>query len=271
MQVKIVYFSATGNTEFLSEKIIQKFREKEVDDIELIPVEDALNDTGSFECGKYVLGIGYPVYDFMPPDTIIDFLNKLAKISSQNIAFVFSTYSSNPLDSNYYIIDKLQEKGFHVSTQDNFKAPGASAYIYSNPNYPIVKGRSVFCKGINQQIDNFVISILNSNNQPNIPIHYNHHHKLYQTLSKMTLGNLFYRNLKKNNNCINCGQCAKTCPTSNLITKDGKLIIKKSNDCLRCLRCVLVCSKKAINFTSWGRTGNYTRETIENAYNNAVI
>lgn len=53
--------------------------------------------------------------------------------------------------------------------------------------------------------------------------------------------------------------------------QDGKLIIKNPNGCMLCLRCVQICSKKAINFTSSKRTGSYTREKIESAYNNAII
>lgn len=271
MHVKIVYFSGTGNTKFLSEKLLQKFKEKEVSNVELVPVEDALNDIGSFECKDIILGIGYPVYDLMPPNIIIEFVNKLNKTKPRNMAFVFSTYTTNPHDSNYYIIERLQEKGFHVATQENFKAPGASSYFYSNPNYPIVKGKTVFRTGINRQIDNFIINILNSNYRADIPIQYHRLHKLYQTFSKMTFGILFYRNLKKNNNCINCGQCAKACPTSNLLMQEGKLIIKNSNGCMRCLRCIQICNKKAINFTSSKRRGSYTREITESAYKNAVI
>lgn len=228
-------------------------------------------DNTSFDNEDVILGIGYPVYDLMPPDIILEFVNKLNNSKSNHNAFVFSTYTTDPLDSNYYLIEKLQEKGYHVAVQENFKAPGASTYFYSNPNYPIVRGKTVFQTGIHHQLDDFVTNIMEASNRPNIPIQYHPLHKLHQTLSKMTLGNLFYRNLKKNSDCINCGQCAKACPTSNLIMQEGNLIIKHSNNCMRCLRCVQLCSRRAINFTSSKRIGSYTREVTENAYHNAVI
>ncbi len=271
MQVRIVYFTGTGNTKFLSEKLLQKFKEKEVTDVELVPVEEALNDMLSFECEDYILGIGYPVYDLMPPIIILEFINKLNITKFNNSAFVFSTYTTDPLDSNYYIIEKLQKKGFHVAVQENFKAPGASSYFYSNPSLPIVKGKTVFKVGINQQLDNFTSYILNSNNLEDIAIQYHRFHKFHQNFSKMTFGNMFYRNLKIDKNCINCGQCAKSCPTANLFMQEGKLIIKNSNGCMRCLRCVQICKRGAINFTSSKRTGSYTKEITERAYNNAVI
>lgn len=270
MNVKIVYFSGTGNTRFLSEKIVQKFEEKGIGDIELVPVEDVLKDIRNVERGDTILGIGYPVYDCMPPNIIMEFVNKLNNSKSRNIAFVFSAYTTNPLDSNYYIIEKLQEKGYHVATQENFQAPGASSYFYSNPSHPIVKSKTVFSKGINQQIDRFVINILDSDNRAAIPIQYHRLHKLYQTFSNVTFGNMFYRNLKKSDDCVNCGLCARSCPASNLIMQEGKLMIKSSNGCMRCLRCVQICNKEAINFTSSKRRGSYTSEIIERAYNNAI-
>jgi ferredoxin len=208
----------------------------------------------------------------MPPKIILDFTAKLKKSESQKLAFVFSTYTSYPLDANSYLIEKLQEKGYFVIAQENFKGPGASGYFYSNPNYPLVKERSIFRKGINQQMDHFINELIYSdkNNLKKMPVRYHYLNKLHQNFSRLTLGNLFYKNLKKNHNCINCGQCARSCPDSNLIMQEGTLIIKKSNGCMRCLRCVQICNKKAINFTSSKRTGNYSRKDIENAYHKAT-
>jgi ferredoxin/flavodoxin len=270
--VKIVYFSGTGNTRFISEKLLEKFKEREIHDIELVSVESALNDTEIFE-KDIILGIGYPVYDLMPPEIIMEFVNKIKRTNGQNVAFVFSTYSSSPLDSNYYVIEKLQEKGFHVTVQENFKAPGASSYLYFNPNNLLVKGRTIFDAGINHQMDSFVINVLNSmrNNPASIPIKYHTLHKFHETLSRITTRHLYYGNLKKNDSCINCGQCAKVCPASNLGMQNGKLVIKNSNECMRCLRCVQTCNKKAISFASSKRRGDYARKEIEDAYKKAIL
>ena len=272
MNVKIVFFSGTGNTKFLSEKMAGILKEQGINEVKLIPVETAINDIEVFEREDTILGIGYPVYDLMPPKNVIEFINKLRRTENHLRAFVFSSYTTNPLDSNYYIIEKLQEKGYNVIAQENYKAPGASSYLYANPKNPFVKGKTVFSNRTNQKLHNFVISILNStgDNLTKIPIKYNCFNKFYKRFSKITFGTLFYRNLKKNNNCINCGVCAKACPDGNLCMDDGILHIKNSNGCMNCLRCVQVCPKMAINFTSSKRTGSYTREVIERAYENAI-
>ncbi|TYQ17992.1 UNVERIFIED_CONTAM: 4Fe-4S binding protein [Acetivibrio alkalicellulosi] len=267
MHVKIIYFSGTGNTKFISEKLVEKFNEKGVCNLDLIPVENAINNSKILESDGALPGIGFPVYDLMPPKIIIDFVNRLKKVAYHK-AFVFSTYTSYPVDSNYYVIDKLQEKGYRVLVQESFKAPGASVYFYLTPDNPLIKKKTIFNRGVNNQLDNFVTTIMNTvnNDGENIQIKYNSLNKFHQVFSKMTFGIVFYSNLKTNSNCIKCGICAKICPEGNLIMKDGTLCIKNSNGCMKCLRCVQVCPNEAINFTSLKRKGSYTKHDIESAY-----
>ncbi len=273
MKIIIIYFSGTGNTKFLSEKIFEQFNKKGFPEVQLLSVENAMDVNMNFCDDNVILGIGFPVYDYMPPEIIMKFIDKLGKSVINNKAFVYSTYTTNPLDSNYYVIDTLQKKGFHVIAQNNFKAPGASAYFYSNPKLPIVKGKTVFSNGVDKRIGDFVNNILsyNSQNQKTIPIRYNRFNKFHIRFSKMTFGYKFYRNLRNSYKCINCGLCVKNCPSSNLYMEDGILHIRNENDCMRCLRCVQICGRDAINFTSSKRRGKYTRKDIENAYENSII
>ncbi len=271
MNVKIVFFSGTGNTKFLSEKLAEFLLEKDTCKVQVIPIETATSELDDLEREDFILGISYPVYDYMPPKIVLEFVSKLHKKKTPSKAFVFSTYTTNPLDSNYYLLEKLQDKGCHVIAQDNYRVPGASAYLYANPNNPLVKIRTKFSKEIDQRLHHFAEKISTSEKEPlaQIPIKYNSFNKVLQGLSKMTLGNLFYRNLKNNDDCINCGVCPRTCPDHNLIMKEGILHINKENGCMRCLRCVLCCPQKAINFTSSKRTGTYSKEVIENTYESA--
>ncbi len=51
--------------------------------------------------------------------------------------------------------------------------------------------------------------------------------------------------LKANDNCVLCGQCAKICPMGN-IKYTGKAVIF-GNQCISCMGCVQYCPKQAIN------------------------
>lgn len=271
MKLRIFYFSGSGNTKFLSEKILEEFKRLGVNDAKTVSIETVERNLYELKDSETLLGIGYPVYDLMPPSPIIEFVNQMEAVTASPKTFVFSTYTSNPLDSNTYLIDDLQKKGYWVAAQENFKAPGASSFLYANPQLPIVRGKSVFKTGINQQITNFVKEILEASSKTSIPIKFNRFHNLSAYISNLFFGNMFYRNLKCDSNCCCCQKCVNVCPVSNLSVEDGKLVIKDANGCLHCLRCVVTCSQKAINFTSSKRRGDYKRETLEKAYEKALI
>lgn len=52
------------------------------------------------------------------------------------------------------------------------------------------------------------------------------------------------KDVRINEDCINCSLCVKVCLMSNLIEKDGKIVQK--GKCTLCYRCVNKCPKKAI-------------------------
>ena len=267
MNAKVYYFSGTGNTKLISEKLVERFGARNMGAVQMIPAESV--DTIAAQHGD-VIGIGFPVYDLKPPKIMMELLKRTGKTSSQNKAFVFNTYTSYPLDANAYVIKALHDKGFTVIAEDGFKSPGACVYLYANPNNVIIKKSAAFSRGIDAQIDCFVERVIQSVDTEAVKIKFNPLNRLHQAFSKTTLGNIFYKNLQKNENCINCGQCVSVCPDSNLYIKDNKLIIERPNGCMCCLRCVLICKRRAINFSSSKRRGDYTKECIERAYENAV-
>ena len=231
-------------------------------------MEQALHD-GVLVDADTIIGIGFPVYDLMPPEIVLSFTRLLPDARPGQAAFVFSTYTSYPLDANRYIIELLQQKGYRVIAEKSFKAPGAVAYIYANPELSVIRGEAVFGKGIARSIESFVMQILRGvrTTAPEILIRPHPLRKFHQFFSRFVMGNLFYRNLRVSVECTACGLCAKSCPSSNLSLENGSLRVLNANGCLRCMRCVVLCPAKAINFTSARRRGDYTRSTIKMLYN----
>lgn len=267
MEISIVYFSGTGNTRFISDKLKDKLEQYGKNSVETIPVEKAMTEQTALWDNK-ILGIGFPVYDLMPPEPILTFINTLQTQKTPGKSFVFSTYTSYPLDANTYIINALNKKGFYVNSQQTFKTPGAVTYFYANPSNPLIKKEACFAKGINLHIEQYAQSILENIKNPPPALQPKHHplRKLHQARSRLLIGNLFYRNLRTNSSCTACGLCAKHCPESNLEVTGSRLIIKKPNNCLRCMRCIQLCPVDAINFTSSRRRGSYNQSTIEKLY-----
>lgn len=267
MKIKLIIFSGTGNTRFIAEKMKHNFESKS-HQCRIIEFESLHNEI-KIESDE-ILGFGYPVYDLKPPRVLLDFINKCEVDNIPINAFVFSTYTSYPLDSNAHIIKSLNEKNVVISHEENFKCPGASAYIYSNPNNILAKNSSIFEKNISGKIDKFIKRILSQKNNPITP-KFDRFNKLHQRFSNLLFGTLFYRNLKIDTKCSSCGVCIKNCPDNNLMKINNKIQIKDPNGCIKCLRCVQNCLLKSINFTSSSRKGDYKLETITREYYRSQI
>lgn len=279
MRMVLYYFSGTGNTRIISEKILEKAVRagQDVDgsagtgtepvETVLLPVDQAQRDGIVIEPDT-IFGIGFPVYDLMPPEIVCSFVQALPDARPGQSAFVFSTYTSFPLDANRYVIELLQQKGYRVVAEKSFKAPGAVAYVYANPELPVIRGEAVFGKGTDRTIESFVLQILRGVRiaAPEIRIRPHPLRKFHQAFSRLVMGNLFYRNLRVSAECTGCGLCVKNCPSANLSLENGSLRVLDANGCLRCMRCIVRCPARAINFTSVRRRGDYTRSTIEMLY-----
>ncbi|MGL1890898.1 MAG: EFR1 family ferrodoxin [Spirochaetaceae bacterium] len=269
MRIKITYFTGSGNTELVTSKIAEGFAAYH--EVETIAVNKIINDVDIGFNDSDVLGLGYPVYDYKPPNVIFDLIDKLKINNKPKPTFLFSTYTSKPLDCNSHLIELLRKKNYYVITQNNFQSPGASAFLYGNTNLKVVKDCMRFENNIDSKIKKFTLDILNllekfKDSTFHIAPDFNRFNKIHQRLSKVLYGTLFYMNLKVNDNCSLCGKCTKTCIDSNLQIEDGNLKIKSKNHCSKCLRCVVNCQKKAINFTSSGRKSDYNKSEIISCY-----
>lgn len=275
MKIKIIYFSGTGNTKFVLEKVKDMLLEKMTSDIELISVANAIKKPEILNDDDFTLGLSFPVYDYKPPEIIMDFMKSLKKRENPLPAFVISTYTSDALDCNSHAIDILAGKNYYVINECSIKAPGASAFLYGNPENRLVRDHITFAGDFDSQIDKFTSSIISRFSKfyekPfTLPTRFHKFNRPLQIISKLTFGNIFYRNLKVNKDCSGCGICVKVCPEENLKLVNGSLEISKKNGCHRCLGCVQACNKAAINFTSSKRRGFYTKETIVNCYSNRL-
>lgn len=270
MKINLFYFSGTGNTKYICELVKESFIEKGINEVQLSEI-NRINDNFLVEVNDdTLLGFAYPVYDYLPPENILKLAEKI-KLNSKNPCFVFNTYTTDPMDSNMHLIDRLKENNIYTIAEGGFKSPGASAFMYANPQLPMVKPATKFENQLNQNIENFVKNIINKYNTSDqntsfLKVKYNRLNKFHQWFSKITFGNMFYRNLKVDNNCSLCGLCVENCPDKNLTVKDSKLKVSKTNNCQRCLKCVQLCKKRAINFTSQKRRGDYTSQIRKECY-----
>ncbi len=264
MKMRIVYFSGTGNTLLVAQSMAKAFQRMKGFEVILSPVEEFMSPYGETSIAEDVLGIGYPIYDLEAPPVIKKFIHGLKKLESPMPCFIFSTYTSMRLDCDNHTARLLESSNYQSILQVGFKAPAAAFALYGNFPGLIASRIQRFEKGILKKIDVFCqdfyrayASFTATPFRPNYRL--SPLHKLAKNLSNLTLGNIFYKNLRISEACLACAACARSCPEGNIEIIDGRARVKIENGCLRCLRCVQLCPQKAINFTSAPRRADYSR------------
>lgn len=113
MKVKIIYFSGTGNTQLISEKI-KHYIKSQNKTIELIKAEHYIkNYLAEFPPDNVsLLGIGFPVYDLLAPKIINDIIETLPKRKTPLPVFLFSTESFIKGDCLNIVARALRNKGY---------------------------------------------------------------------------------------------------------------------------------------------------------------
>lgn len=268
MKILISYFSGTGNTELIGRYMTEEFNRYSDVECRLIPVEDILRDKSILNEEDTIIGIGYPVYDYQPPRSVMELLNLVIKKKVTHKAFVFSTYADKPLDSNVHLTDTMSKSGISVFGDDNFKSPGASAYLYVSMKLRLANKQRHFEPNIHKRVQDYVGSTYENiiNNHPLNPNSFHPFNTVHQKVSKVVYGTLFYKNLQIGHTCSGCGLCVRECPDRNLKVSDNKVTILESNGCSKCLKCVTRCPSKAINFTGSSRKGDYSRNHVIKLY-----
>lgn len=274
MNIKIIYFSGTGNTKLITEKISGYLTVPERS-IDLIKAEDYIRDSKIEISLRQVslLGLGFPVYDLLAPDIINEVIDKMPERNDPTPVFLFSTQAFIKGDCLNLISRKLKKKGYYVIKKRGFNCPSNGLCFYEDPNHSRYK-HVRFEKNIEQNIEEFSDAVCSEFERFKLR---NFHkgglvfriYNIIRKISRVIYGEKYYKDLEVNGDCNFCRLCEKKCPQSNLICQSGKIIIKKTNGCLRCLRCVAVCPSGAVSFSSSRKIGIYSKHVMMNLYDEA--
>lgn len=254
MKIVIYYFSGTGNTKKVVEKVRQEFLYRQVEiEIRNIEVSPKIEDISSFD----KIGIAYPVHAFNAPSIVLDFARSLPKLEQKREVFILKT-SGEPLSinaiSSLRLLKILRKKNYLFQSEYHYVMPYNILFRHS---HNMVRH---MWNVVNRRVPQEVEEILSGKKV-----------ELKRIFLGAWIAHLFRiehwggrfngKHYRVTNACTKCLACARNCPTQNIQIKEGKLTF--DHHCLMCMRCCFSCPNQAIKigfFERWKVTGPYSYE-----------
>lgn len=225
----IFYFSGTGNSKWVANKIAEKINDKSYDITKLTEIPDIYNEEK--------IGLVFPIYAWGIPEPVAIFAKKLKKTN----AFTFGICTCG---ADAGIALKRLSKIYHLDSSYSIIMP--SNYIIGED----VENKSIILKKIDvatKEIEKISSEIIQMKkiyrvNEGKFPkLKSNIINKGFNKFARTT--EPFYVDKEK---CTGCGLCAKMCPASTIELVDGFPTWNKK--CYQCLRCINDCPQCAIQY-----------------------
>ena len=125
----ILYFSATGNSEYVAKRIATK-----TGDIAVSITDCYQKQIFSFDEKYKTLGIVSPTYSWGLPAIIIEFLQRLDLRYKPDYIYFIATYGTTPGQTGRFADNILAPKGLPLSTKFSVKMPDTWTPIFDLSN-----------------------------------------------------------------------------------------------------------------------------------------
>ncbi len=246
----ILYFSSSGNSEFIANCINKTLNDEVVSLNEVIK----FNKTLVFDSTSPYIIIA-PIYAWRYP-LIIEELIKKAKFHGNNKIYFIASMGQNSGDAQRYLKEIALNKKMEYMGYSKVIMP--SNYVVSEK--AIIKNEAI--KIINNAlpiINN--LALLIKNNQKFDKPKKEHFGKMYSSFINYGFNKYFKssKNFKVSDSCIKCKKCIEVCPLNNVSLVNNKITF--SSKCMFCLSCINHCPINAITYNN-KKNGTYLFDNL---------
>ena len=235
----ILYFSATGNTEYIAKELA-----KGLDD-ECINLLDRIkNQDYSVLHSEKPFIICAPVYVCEMPRFMSAYLKKQTFTGSKDVYFIFTSGGYCGI-SGQLAKWMFRKKKMNYLGHAEFKMP--RNYV-ANDAYPMLERKEIEERILqSRDMIGTVVEDIKAGRKLKA-----RHIFLFETIITVPFNpvwckyKLRAKDFYSTDQCIGCGKCAKLCPLNNIIIEDKKPVWK--DNCTHCMACIGNCPTKAIEY-----------------------
>jgi ferredoxin len=238
--IGILYFSSTGNSLWIAEKVQEKFGGN------IIYIPTYQGNGSEFE--KIILVT--PIYSYGMPTFVYDLIPKLDKTKE---LIIIQNYGGMVGGADYFIYHYAKQNGLNIKSVYVIKMPENFTLIFTVPKFYMNKAL--------KKSERAVTSILNAIERRvyRVPKKKKTRERTY--LKNKSNWHLIGERFSCNDNCTKCGKCVSLCPTKNITLTDDKIVF--ANKCVACLGCYHRCPNKAITYLNKKKKFRYTNPYIK--------
>ena len=235
----VLYYSATGNTEFMAKQIAKRLGDETLDLLERIRT----NDYSEIHSEKPFV-VFSPVYVCEPPVFLVKYLKKVKFTGNRQIYFVFSSGGYAGISSTIMKNLARRKKMIYMGRAEVKMPRNYIAGVLYNMNPPEESRRRLH-EAV-KQIPRIAHVIKNGGRLRGRYIF------LFEKLVTYPFVPVWTRLMQKSEpfytteKCIGCGKCARLCPLNNIEMKDRRPVWK--NPCAHCMACIGNCPFEAIEY-----------------------
>lgn len=263
-KISMFYFSGTGNTKYVIEKLSANMTElgweSKAISIEKINIEQAEDIIAASD----VVIMGYPIYCSDMPDILHDFINHLKPVADKKLGILCTQllFSGDGSSFEKKRLERLGFKmmwGYQINMFNSLTTKGSPfrhSKGYEENQRKLVKVNKKLekiAKTINQGKkrigDNTVLHHFLGLTQRPAYRHMNHSYSQYFSC--------------REDKCVKCQKCVRNCPENAIEFRDGKISFANSDRCMGCLRCYNFCPMNAIQYKGTTVTPLYKGPTKE--------
>lgn len=245
--MKVIYFSATGNSLAVAKAVSSKFNG------EMISIPQVMDrDDQTYK--DDVIGVVFPTYGCTVPEYVQRFLKKV-KLDA-GYAFAVGTYGMTK--------GKTMEIAQRIAKESGYRFDYVNQILMLDncqPQFDIAKEKEKLpSKKVDEQITQLIADI---QAKKKITAKSSFGDKaatwLCATAFNIEKPDYAQKNYSVDANCIKCETCAKVCPALNIKVTDH---VEFSTHCVCCQACIHACPKHAIHFKGERNTDRWRNQNV---------